>query len=330
MGAGASEVSLPQARRLLFWRRCVSFCAVLAVTWLALYSIDRAFPLIRPGHELIYQLAKDTVRTGVVFPTDVTATRVAVFGDSRVQAGFVPALLDRLSGGATYSFNLGLPNDTRFLDELRTLVRRDQAPDVVALTLPWIARAEETPLLEDDVAFVEAVLPFRPLFRDGTLFVLRSLTRGGPRAYYVQARENVDRARRDRGYFFIEGMSHFPGHRLPDGFVLDGDDPDEPHPRRIPLEGPAFEEVLELRERAGFRVVFVPSYLRVGNRAPSSAPPELRSALGVYGIEVRGPDYWLYPNRLFSDPGHLNPEGAEHYTRELWELLAPTIPHHAS
>jgi hypothetical protein len=65
--------------------------------------------------------------------------------------------------------------------------------------------------------------------------------------------------------------------------------------------------------------------LRLGSRAPSEADARVREALARHGIEVRGPDYWLYPNRIFSDPGHVNPEGAATYTRDLWELLAPVI-----
>jgi hypothetical protein len=263
----------------------------------------------------------------VVFPQDIVSIRVVVFGDSRVQAGFKPTLFDELSGEATYSFNLGLPATNQFVGELRTLVRRGQAPDVVALTLPWAVEADPDgwALLSDDRAVVEAVLPFRTFFRDVTLFLLRSWSRGGPVRYYQTARAYVDRARRDRGYFFIEGMSHFPNHRLPDDFRLDGDDPSRPEPRAIAPEGPHFEELLRLREAGGFQIVFVPAYFRLGCRAPSEADPRVKEGLAARGIDVLGPDYWLYPNRHFSDPGHVNPEGADAYTRDLWELLAPVI-----
>jgi hypothetical protein len=83
--------------------------------------------------------------------------------------------------------------------------------------------------------------------------------------------------------------------------------------------------MLRLRDAAGFQVVFVPSYLRVGSHAPSEADSRVREGLAGHDIEVRGPDYWLYPNRFFSDPGHVNPEGAAAYTRDLWRLLAPVI-----
>jgi hypothetical protein len=311
----------------IFWRRGAAFVLLLGGLWLALAAADRALPFVKPGHDQIYLLAVDTVQRGVVFPVGVERTRVAIFGDSRVQAGFQPFLFDQLSTAETYSFNLGLPNDTRFLHVLQTLIERDQAPDVVLLTLPWTLDAEPTrwALLSDDAAFVETVLPFRQFFRNVTLFLIRSASRGGPVAYYRAAQANVDGARRDRGYFFVEGMSHFPGHRLPEDFRLDGDLADRPTPREIPLDGPAFEEMLRLRDAAGFRVVLVPTYARLGSRAPSEADARVRDALGGQGIEVRGPDYWLYPNGYFSDPGHVNREGAATYTRDLWELLAPVI-----
>jgi hypothetical protein len=311
----------------LFWRRSAAFVLLLAAIWVALAAADRALPFVKPGHDQIYLLAIDTVQRGVVFPAGLARTRVAIFGDSRVQAGFQPDLFDQLSSAETYSFNLGLPNDTRFLHVLQTLVERDQAPDVVLLTLPWALdpEPERWALLSDDAAFVATVLPFRQLFRNVTLFLMRSASRGGPVAYYRAAEANVEGARRDRGYFFVEGMSHFPGHRLPEDFRLDGDVPDRPTPREIELGGAAFEEMLRLRDAAGFRVVLVPTYARLGSRSASEADAHVRETLGSRGIDVRGPDYWLYPNRLFSDPGHVNREGAATYTQDLWELLAPVI-----
>ena len=38
-----------------------------------------------------------------------------------------------------------------------------------------------------------------------------------------------------------------------------------------------------------------------------------------------GPNYFLFANRYFSDPVHLNPEGARVYTRRLAEILAPIL-----
>jgi hypothetical protein len=41
---------------------------------------------------------------------------------------------------------------------------------------------------------------------------------------------------------------------------------------------------------------------------------------------VLGPDYFLYPNRLFADQTHLNEAGARIYTEALFQLLKDS-PH---
>ena len=37
--------------------------------------------------------------------------------------------------------------------------------------------------------------------------------------------------------------------------------------------------------------------------------------------KLLGPDYYLYPNRLFADQTHLNQAGARVYTEALFQLL---------
>ena len=69
----------------------------------------------------------------------------------------------------------------------------------------------------------------------------------------------------------------------------------------------------------------MPTYYREGLYAPAGSNRADRIALRNHGIELLGPDYWLYPNRAFSDPTHLNPNGAEAHTRRLWDLLQPVI-----
>jgi hypothetical protein len=41
--------------------------------------------------------------------------------------------------------------------------------------------------------------------------------------------------------------------------------------------------------------------------------------------KLLGPDYYLYPNRMFSDQNHLNSEGAAVYTEAIYKLLAQQL-----
>jgi hypothetical protein len=68
---------------------------------------------------------------------------------------------------------------------------------------------------------------------------------------------------------------------------------------------------------------FVPFYLREGEAAPAEARDEAFAAQVEQATPCKllGPDYYLYPNRLFADQTHLNQAGARVYTEALFQLL---------
>jgi hypothetical protein len=71
------------------------------------------------------------------------------------------------------------------------------------------------------------------------------------------------------------------------------------------------------------RCYYVPLYLRAGEAA-AAADYDQRFATLVEqatSCKLLGPDYYLYPNRLFSDQTHLNWVGAEAYTEALFGLV---------
>lgn len=173
-----------------------------------------------------------------------------------------------------------------------------------------------------DGDIMQRVFPFRQLPRDASLFLMRSITRGGPRAYYRHCEELVSGLRADRGYFFIEGQSHFPDHRLPNGFSLASDLPHAVASRTADLRQPIFQKLVELGNRQQIQLWFVPIYYRAGEYAsPSATNIGLESALRPYPcFRVLGPDYYLLPSECFSDPVHLNRKGAREYTGRLAEL----------
>jgi hypothetical protein len=67
----------------------------------------------------------------------------------------------------------------------------------------------------------------------------------------------------------------------------------------------------------------VPYYLRIGEAAvPPSYNQQFAAFLGqASSCQLLGPDYYLYPNELFSDQTHLNDAGARTYTAALFRLL---------
>jgi hypothetical protein len=316
---GPTDAGRDEARRML--RHLLQGGALFAGLWLIFFAIWSSLPFIRPGHAQMYDEKLAIVEGGRIFRHDASA-KLVVFGTSRVLSGFKPQLFRAWSEGRVSGFNLGLPDARHFIDEIATLVARGETPTHIFLTLPWALEAGSSGFdrFSDDAWLMETIFPFRMLIRDGAVFLVRSMSRGGPLAYYRKAQEHLDQMRRDGGYFFIEEQARHEGTRLPDDFRLDSDDPSRPDPRVIVMEGPVFEKLAELQARAGFRTTFVPSYRRVTELAPAPSGVAAAEALRAAGIEVLGPDYWLFPNRLFSDPVHLNPEGADCYTAWLWTV----------
>ena len=309
-----------------FVRLFSTFCALLVAIWLGLYALWQSFPYVRPGHEQIYDAKLELVARGDAFSAAVPI-RAAVFGDSRVLAGFIPELFDELSGGRIQSYNLGLPNMTDFLDVLEEMAATEPKPTHALLVFPWSSRAEPGPwaLIQDDQKMITQLFPFRHFPRDLAQFLVRSYQHGGLASYYDYMKEQVASARRDRGYFFIEHMSHFPNHVLPEGFRLETETSSLVRHRRYELKGKAYERTRTLADEHGIRIVLVPLYHRRGQFGAPGSNQDDRQRLAEHGVWVAGPDYWLYPNEFFSDPTHLNRRGAAQYTRQLWDLVGPGL-----
>jgi hypothetical protein len=312
----------PQGRLVL--RRLGAALTAFFVVWVVLFVAHRSLPGIQSGSDQVVATKRRLIREAGLFPADANV-RVAVFGDSRVLAGFRPDLFEQALGSGVAAYNLGLPGIGAFVPELEVVAAWEPPPTHVLLAKPWKERSPITwwALLHDDKKLMERVFPFRHLPRDALLFFVRSRGHGGPATYYRRVLQLLDDVERDRGYHFIESQSRHKGHRLPDDFRIGADDPNRVFEREVPEGGPELERILELKARYGFEVVMVPTYFREGAFAP---PNKLeRPAIEAQGIDIVGPDYWLYPPRLFSDVQHLNRDGAEVYTRDLARLVRGVI-----
>jgi hypothetical protein len=297
------------------------FFLFLAVLWVLFYYLWRELPNVRAGSVIVYAAKEELERDGQLFPPSVPASaRVIVFGNSKVLSGFVPRLFDAETG--LYSFNLGKPDESHVARDLELLARTNQLPRTILLTLPWTT--EKTPLLPGDDAIMNTLFPFGKLPRDLALFWLRARERGGLAAFYRFGEQSASQMRRDRGWYFIEGQSHYPGDSLPDNYRLPADRPGVVDDPAFVPEGSEFARLNGLGEQYNLRFCIVPSYHRMGELAPSPLfAASVAARLRQYRrFAVRGPNYLLFPNRYFSDPVHLNPAGARLYTHRLAELTA--------
>jgi hypothetical protein len=307
---------------------------LFAVFWAGLYGVWRALPYLKNGSDVVFDAKLRWEEKGQVFPADPAVTRVLIFGNSKILAGFLPASFDQMSSAnhlKVSSFNSGFPGSDLMLPPLKAMCERGQAPNVLLLTLPW----EEDPprrgifhFIPDDHAVIDHLFPFRNLLRDLTAFLLNAPSHGGLVSYYREAEENEREVISQRGYHLITEQSHFPGGRLPDNFHLESDQPTEVIPRIAPSQSRQIAQLNQLVRQYNMDCYYVPYYLRAGEAAPSIddanfvALVEQRTA-----CKVLGPDYYLFPNRFFADQTHLNQAGALVYTEALFQLLKDS--HHA-
>lgn len=301
------------------------FLGVLMISWALLYALWFAFPELRRDAEFAEAHKREGLRSRQIFAGD-RPFRVAVFGNSRLLAAFQPERFDRLSGGLVESVNMAYPlNHRAVIEDLEQLLAQTHPPTHVLLTqcvrpaVPWY----------DTGRVMRRAFPFRTALRAAA----QTLLSGDPAAEFEALRAQHQARQRQlddaRGYLFLESLSRFKGHRLPEGFRAHQPLPDA-HRRCAPSD-PAVRRLLALQARDGFDVWFVPVPGLEDPRREQPKASELNSTFEGSGVNVIGDDYWLTGGEHFADAVHMNPTGAAAYTGELWALLRsrfsrPTAP----
>lgn len=333
-GLSSSCAEQDESEVMLLLRRAVLLGFILLACWLGCCWVWRAFPEIVPGSLRVYDEKLSTIQRAALFPMDAQR-RILVVGHSYTMAGFEPLVFDRLGSNDCSAFNLGLPV-TVFgrriykLDEILDMLQKSgNVPTHVLVTwrAPWPPDLSQpkptawtwiTPKYDSSVA-MQKLFPFKQLGRDGLIFLARSCSHGGPSAFGQACNNEVSKMLHNRGYYFMKSDSIYPNDELPVGFCARDDSPNLSMGRDL-REWEEFISSMKTRAN-GPRILLVPNYYRENSCAPAPDNEPLREVLGKYGVEVVGPDYWQYPNRMFSDAAHLNPTGAEVYTKDLWALL---------
>jgi hypothetical protein len=303
--------------------------SLFVVFWVIFFILYRRFPYLKNGADVVFTAKLKWEGGGSIFPTDLQVLRLAIFGNSKILAGFVPFLFDQMAAADNLkvsSFNSGFPGSDLVIPPLQAMCERGQAPNILLLTLPWRAdppRRSVFRFVTDDHAVIQALFPFRSMARDLSSFLLNAPRNGGLVTYYRAAEKDATEVIASRGYYFISEQDRFPGGRLPDDFQLQTDEPNLVVSRTPGPPGSELTELNQLIDRYHIRCYYVPFYLRTGEAA---APPDYDQQFAaslerLTSCKVLGPGYYLYPNKLFSDQTHLNRAGAEVYTAALFHLL---------
>ncbi|MFA7156733.1 MAG: hypothetical protein WC123_03480 [Bacilli bacterium] len=251
--------------------------------------------------------------------------KIIIFGNSKVLSGFIPKYFDKLtsSNDQVVSYNIGLPGCQHFVHELEILLEKKEIPTHVFITLPWERWEKRT---RKDSELMNYLFPFRTLPRDIILFALRSTTRGGLKRYYDFAKQSERLMLENRGYYFIEGQSHFPNDILPSDFELASDNPNFQKKRNFSTDGDVFKKLSRFAKEYGIMFFIVPTYYRCGEYAPIFENENNNTLVkNNPSYQILGPEYYLFENKYFSDQTHLNYQGAKLYTENLASLFSRSI-----
>jgi hypothetical protein len=312
------------------WPMCLVWTlSLFVIFWVSFFVLYLRFPYIKNGADVVFDAKLRWEASGPIFPSDPRALRLLIFGNSKILAGFVPSSFDHMAAATNLqvsSFNSGFPGSDLVLPPLKTMCERGQAPNVLLLTLPWSAdppRRSIFRFIPDDHAVIQQLFPFRNLVRDFTSFLMHAPSHGGVVSYYREAEQNEKLAIAQRGYYLISEQSYFAGGRLPDDFHLASDQPNAVVGRDAAPRSAAVTELNQLVTQYHIRCYFVPYYLRIGEAAAAASYDQHFAAIveQASSCKLLGPDYYLYPNKLFSDQTHLNREGAQVYTEALFQLV---------
>jgi hypothetical protein len=217
--------------------------------------------------------------------------------------------------------------------QLKQTVEKSNVPDILLLTSVWAPSQRRPNLfrpLPNDNEIADQLFPFRHLVRDSFSFLITSKEHGGPTRFYRESASNIAKMIHDRGYYFITEQSHYPNDRLPDGFHLGSDKPLQVDTRIADPESSELYDLNRIMRTHNTQCFYVPAYVRSGSRAPApNVDQAFADVLQRYtSCRLLGPDYYTYPNRLFSDETHLNRDGARVYTQAIYGLLAKELRGH--
>jgi hypothetical protein len=301
--------------------------------WLVFFALNRATPYIGVGSDVATLRKKNYELEGKTFPGSFVGVKLAVFGNSKVLSGFVPDDFDALAARdriPVYSFNSGFPAQSEFVDELAAMTEHGVAPDVVLLTIPWQPKPKSISIFKlssDDHQLADEIFPFRLFVRNLARFIVKSHNSGGMANLYRKDEIEAEKVIQARGYYFIKDLSKYPGDRLPPDYTLASDDPAHVAQRQADFDSAQLDQLNSALEKHKVRCFYIPVHLRSTEAAPAPAiDNEFASLLATHSsCRVLGPDYISYPNSLYSDEAHLNPEGARQYTEDIYKLVAPYL-----
>ncbi|MCP4217176.1 MAG: DUF1574 domain-containing protein [bacterium] len=303
----------------------------------------KAGRIYKDGASIICENKRQLVRSGF-FKPDTDKKNILFMGTSRILAGIRPKLFDQLNGNTTLSYNLALPALPigPYYFQLKDYLETTAPPRRIILELK--IKSKRNLQLFHHYANQgisgpgEAFSYFRHCQNKSTVanylfpirmykyfvgpYVVNSIF--NPAALKERKRENhahVRQMKTERGYFFIKEQALFPDLRLPENYgaaqgkiLQKGEEFD-------PFTDPYVAKFFDLAAQHHIVIQIIqPVYRSSQFRQYETMPRQYCLLSAKYPEVLIRPGSWkakFYENKYFADPVHLNPEGADRYTREI-------------
>jgi hypothetical protein len=312
----------------------------------------KAGSIYKDGAALVCETKREMIRSGAIHYRE-NKVNVLFMGSSRILAGIVPIYFDELTGGKTFSYNLALPALPIFSSYfvLKDYLEKNSSPYYIIMML-YINRCRSCTLVNyyasqgmiglDEVAslainmrnksiILNYVFPFKMYKFHAVQYLYNSILHpSNIRQLQGSNRSILNRMKENRGYYFIEEQAVSSDNRLPPGFVKKRQGPTGKDLINDPFIDPYVKKFFDLTEKNQVEVFLIqPAYRENQHVQYEGMPPHYVTLLKHYSHVSIAKEGWklkFYENRFFSDPTHLNREGALRYTREIYNEFSEIFP----
>lgn len=305
----------------------------------------RAGKIYKDGAAQVCETKRNMIRSGAVH-YEKDKVNVLFLGTSRILAGIAPIYFDELNGGKTFSYNLALPglpiSSAYFV--LRDYLERNPTPQYVVMQLYinmcrscnlynyYVVQGLVKPSeifslfknMDNKAIIFNYIFPFRMYkFHTARYFFDSIFMPGRIRSIRKKNNAILNRMIENRGYYFIEEQA-MANNILPDDFAEEGRGGESINKASSynPFVDPYVKMFFDLARDHGVKVLLIePPYRERQFLQNEEMPLQYEMVLAEYNNVAVAKEGWklkLYENHFFSDPTHLNKEGAQRYTGEIY------------
>ncbi|UCC39603.1 MAG: hypothetical protein JSV96_17785 [Candidatus Aminicenantes bacterium] len=329
----------------LFAKKIILFIFFLSgVTAILNIVGNKAGSIYKDGASIICESKRNFVRSGNLIYTE-NNKNILFMGNSRVLSGIQPLLFDSLSGGETLSYNLALPalSIGPYYFQLRDYLENYPPPDCILLELKintgrnlalfdhyanqgtsgWKEMYSYLLNVENKGAVLNYFFPIRmyknyiPKYLLYSIFDHDALSKTHKHNMSI-----VNQMMADRGYYLIKEQALFPDLRLPEGYGIKKRERAKKGFQFDPFKDPYVKKFFNLTQERKIRVQLIQPVYRINQFLQyETVPYQFQIILEKFKNVIVAPNGWkakFYDNSYFADLVHLNPEGAQRYTREIF------------